>query len=145
MKVTLKWMTKSGLLLAGVFALSGTSQARWANLTEPVPTERLIENVSQFVEKNPQDAHGHYILGRVRSLAFALGTETLAVIPAENQAQDSPHKGLPEFAGWESLQAAREIKDASPVSMAHLNQSVTHYLSATRLDSDNALYLLGVG
>ena len=141
----LKWMKKSALLLAGLLALSGVSEAMWVNLTEPVPTDRLIENVSEFVEKNPQDAHGHYILGRVHSLAFARGTETLAVIPAEKQEEDSRHKGLPEFASHTSLQVKRELKDASPDSIAHLNQSVAHYLMATRLDSDNALYQLGLG
>ena len=141
----LKWMQKSALLLAGVLALSGTSQARWVNWAEPVPTERLIENVSEFVEKNPQDAHGHYILGRVHSLAFARGTETLAVIPAEKQEEDSRHKGLPDFSSHISLQVKRELKDTSPASIAHLNQSVAHYLVATQLDFDNALYLLGLG
>ena len=42
----------------------------WVQPTE-VPLERLLQNTEAYIRKNPKDAQGYYVLGRVHSLAFA--------------------------------------------------------------------------
>jgi len=45
-------------------------QARFST-PQPAPIERLLTNVAAYVEEHPEDAHGHYIMGRIHYMAFA--------------------------------------------------------------------------
>lgn len=60
-------------LLLVSLALSEFCWAEWSAFHEEVQLERLLKNVKSYVERNPKDGHGHYTLGRLNSLAFAMG------------------------------------------------------------------------
>jgi len=131
----------------GVFALCGVSGAMWIQSDEPVPTQRLIDNVTEYVKKNPKDAHGHYVLGRVHSLAFAQESDEVKVVPADSKYADKKYKGLPLFPAYGSVQVERVKKDKtlSAKALENLRQSVAQYQYATLRDDKNALYFLGYG
>lgn len=142
-----KKLGKSGFLLAGLTLLSGQAgHARWARMTEGVPTVRLIENVSRYVQEHPEDAEGHYTLGRIHSLAFAMDAEKLDVIPAGSKYKQGKAE-LPGFASYQSIQVTPPKADnpLSDSARRHLLASVASYEKATKLAPQNALYKLGLG
>ena len=152
------------LLLAGVPA-----GGRFLDLSEPVPIERLVKNVGDYVERNPEDAAGHYTLGRIHSLAYAKlalandaserKDDTILLTEAETLNERRPADDqveLPAFRPYDSVQvgpAARQgqtgrrprTPKASPAAREHLAQSLMHYRRATELDPERALYALGHG
>ncbi len=50
-----------------------------------VPLERLLENAEAFITKNPEDAEGYYIIGRIHQMAFLRGCEALPVTGGETR------------------------------------------------------------
>lgn len=116
--------------------LSPSAWGEWEAPT-PVPVDRLIENAKKYVEENPKDARGYYVLGRLHSLAFAVRKETIRVYGAD--------KPLPQFPHWESILVP--VKDAGSLEkkvLDHLTASVRHYRKAVELDPEKAYYRLGL-
>lgn len=140
-----KMLQRAILSCALLISCAGISQAKWAMITEPVPTERLVTNIAEYIQKNPRDAHGYYVLGRVHSLAFAKGGEKVDVIPVGSRSNED--KDLPSFAGYQSVRVTRDTaaKAVDAADILHLRQSVFNYSRATRRDDKNALYFLGLG
>jgi len=138
-------MKKQLALLTAAFALAGAvcapSEARFANIWQPVPFERLFKSVGQFVADNPKDARGHYTLGRLHSLAFARETEP----PRVSGDPDNP-KQLPGFPVYESVKVPRDPAAApSAGALKSLATSIREYRSATELAPTESLYWLGLG
>ena len=150
--------------LIGLLALPAAG--RFMNLSEPVPIDRLVTNVGEYVERHPDDAAGHYTLGRIHSLAYAKlafanpqaedDPSTVRVTPAERLNERRPPDDqveLPAFLPYDSVQvgksqqadAADAAPRASPEARAHLAASLKHYEQAVRLDPARALYALGYG
>ena len=50
------------LIVPAVFLPPIGSDARWMKLWEPVPVQRLITNVTQYVKQHPADPQGYYVL-----------------------------------------------------------------------------------
>lgn len=57
-------------------AICHQTSATWL-FPNPVPVERLVENLTAYASENPNDAIGWYALGRVHSMAYIVGTTTL--------------------------------------------------------------------
>lgn len=128
---------KSVVILALAFAIQQIAWALWA---PPLmaPVERLLANITRYVQQNPKDAHGHYVLARLHSLAFAKG----------QKAWVSYYKNKPlAFPSYESPLVRRLEKLGEPDEKAlrHLSLSVRRYALATQLKPDQALYWLGFG
>ena len=140
-RVLQRALLSCAILLAG----AGASQARWAMITEPVPTERVVANIKEYVQKNPKDAHGYYVLGRVHSLAFAQGGNQVDVVPVGSV--NNQDKNLPSFAGYQSVRVTRAdaAKAVDAEAIGHLRKSVFNYSLAAKRDDKNALYFLGLG
>ena len=152
-----------------VAASASAASAIFMRLDEPVPIDRLLANLTAHVEDHPDDAEGHYVLGRVHSLAYAKlaygdlagEADTVNIIPAEKRpvAEGEPQPELPGFPPYASVQVAREGRsrpgDAeapappepqrSPLATAHLQASLAAYRRAVTLDDADPLYQLGLG
>jgi hypothetical protein len=136
----LRWLL---ILLIGV-ALARPCAAKWARLWEPVPIERLLENVGRYVTKKPSDPAGHYTLGRLHALAFTRGVGEIEAILKD------PETGkplvLPRFPPYESILEERSEEGGIPVPRAagHLTRSITSYRNAVRRGPGVPLYSLGL-
>lgn len=138
-------MTKLLALLTAALLASAMvcapSEAKFANLWQPVPFERLFKNVGEFVAANPKDARGHYTLGRLHSLAFAQGAKPPRVSGNPNDAAQ-----LPGFPSYDSVLTPRDAATApSTETLRHLGDSVREYRRATELAPKESLYWLGLG
>lgn len=119
--------------------MAQTSWSTFSDLTTPVPISRLIKNVSEYVQKNPEDAHGYYTLGRLHSYAFA--KEEIEK-PLESVFVLS--EILPRFAPWESIYLEADKEQLSDKQKSHLLESVHYYFIAARKNPDRGLYFLGL-
>jgi hypothetical protein len=55
------------------------------DIPSEVPVDRLIANATAYVEENPTDANGYYVLGRIHYLAFSLKALKInATVKGEN-------------------------------------------------------------
>jgi len=111
--------------------------ALWA-LPPMAPLDRLLANVQRYVQQSPKDAHGHYVLARLHSLAFAKGEK--AYVAAR------PNKPL-KFHDTEPFFAERPKGAGVPdrTALDHLAKSIRHYRIAVQLKPKEALYWLGLG
>ncbi len=82
----------------GLVAVALPALAKFARLWEPVPIDRLLKNVGDYVAAHPKDAAGHYTLGRLHSILFARADEAgeipTQVIPV---GKDRPLPGFPPY------------------------------------------------
>jgi hypothetical protein len=109
------------------------------NDTEQVPVDRLVTNLTQHLEKQPNDAHAHYVLARVHSMAWARGGETLPLWRPQTEG------AWPGFAPWQTVREKRNAEAAPDKdTRRHFHLSVIHYRRAAKLDADQALYHLGL-
>ena len=114
------------------------SYALWARATA-VPIERLLKNINTYIVRNPKDAQGYYVRGRLHSLAFATGTRKLEVY-------ESDADKLPQFPSYDSIFAKRSGNfQLSKEAQAHLLASIRDYQRATELDRNHAMAFLGLG
>ncbi len=138
----MKRLTHQGRQIAVVLFLTlliaAPSFALWARATA-VPINRLLKNINAHIARNPKDAQGYYVRGRLHSLAFATGTRNLEVF-------ESGADKLPEFPGYDSIFAKRTGKfQLTSEARLHLLKSIQDYQRATELDSNNAMAYLGLG
>ncbi len=130
-------MSLKKIACLALVAISSEAWAKWANMTKPVPVERLLANAREHVKENPKDAHGYYVLGRLHSLAFAKRTETLNVIPKDK---------LADFAPWETIMVRIEEPDkVEAKALENLKESVAAYRTSVSLDPKNGYVWLGLG
>jgi hypothetical protein len=135
-----KYFPAMTLLLLALIAISfRDSFGIWAVMPVEVPVERLLSNTNQYIQKNPRDAQGYYVLGRIHSLAFAKDSKTIEV----NQRKEQPLTG---FLPWESI-IVRRAQEGPLSTMArdHLLESVRNYLRATELAPEQPMAFLGLG
>jgi hypothetical protein len=124
-------------LLAMVCALHQLAIALWASPVS-APIERLLPNVKRHVERNPKDAHGHYVLARLHSLAFAKGIKARVYYYTNKPLDFSPYEMF--------LQERRkELGEPDQEALNHLAESIRHYRIAVQLKQKEALYWLGLG
>ena len=141
--------------LAVLVPFAPRALAIWV-LPEAAPVERLVKNLSARVREKPRDAHGHYLLGRVHGLAFALGTGGVGV---QTHAE---HEGEPWGEGTQRAWFAPSNPDSfngrrgqrilefdeapgTPAEQrAHLRAGVRSLRDARRLDGDSGTYALGL-
>ncbi len=129
--------------------LAATAHARWANVTRPVPVDRLLQNVGSHVARHPKDAQGYYVLGRLHSLAFAKGAGDVQVIQ-DKQWKKNKSSNLPEFAAFHSPlvqrpETAKTLSGRDRHYLWHnLSESIRSYRRATQLAPHDPLYQLGL-
>jgi hypothetical protein len=136
-------MRGKALLLAVTFMTfmlsATTTNAKFARSDAPVPVDRLIKNVTEYIKANPDDANGYYTLGRVHSLAYAADGNEIDVVGGKD--------GLPKFAPYQSItDAGREPKSKlTDAAREHLRKAIENYGRATEMDPKIALHWFGYG
>jgi len=132
-----------GIFLAAVLAIfaalpNSTGFALWMAPTE-APADRLLKNVGNHVKRNPRDAQGYYVLGRLHSLVYAYESKTIGVY------QKTP-ADLPSLPPGQSILVQRMGKGAlTKVSRHHLLESIRNYRRATELAPNQPMAFLGLG
>lgn len=113
--------------------------AMFAMVDQDVPVDDVLAQLNQNAKDNPKDAHAQYLLGRVHSLAWAMGGNQVRLIPGNGKDK------LPDFAAYASVRVYRDNnKPADEKTMKHLDQSIDAYRKAVELDPKNGLYRLGL-
>lgn len=132
------------LLVLGILIFSFSASAKFARSWRPVPIQRLIRNVGDYVGAHPKDANGHYILGRIHSLGFARGEADVEVTTPGSKLDKQ--SSLPSFTPYDSIlvEPNKSRVKFSSGARNHLVESLKEYRTASRL-SNEALYIMGLG
>lgn len=121
-----------------VLMVVSQSQAMFMQVDKDVPLKDILPQIQKRVKDNPKDAHAHYLLGRIHSLAWATGGDQVRLVPAKGEDE------LPTFAPYASVQISRQKQEKpDEAALKHLATSVEHYRKAVELDEKNGLYRLG--
>ena len=128
------------LALVCTLAVSGVCEARFAgNDVEEVPVGRLIGTAHSYLDEHPEDARSWYVLGRLYTMGYALGVETLEASVVETESGlhlrtpfpynrspvgsgDPEHRGDPDW----------------------LEGAIAAYERACELAPENAIYQIGL-
>lgn len=110
--------------------------AMWL-MMPPVPMDRLILYTESVIRKNPNDAEGYYMLGRLQSLAFAMHTEAGAVLNDDKPPMLTDR--TPE------RKIGRTTGPLEATGIDHANRSLTNYRRAIELAPDSPLYHFSLG
>lgn len=112
---------------------------------EEAPVERLIQNLSRDLEREPENAHAHYLLARVHSMAFASAPDSLRVDPETGEPQlddGASHVFIPSLVdasgGNKDMQDDEERRE-------HLEKAIAHYRRALDLDPEHFPSQIGLG
>lgn len=112
--------------------------AKYANVWEPVPLDRLTRNMEARVKANFKDAEAAYTLGRLHSLGFVRGD-----VDVDYVADHAEKSGFPPK---DRIREVRRSKGKpSPAALAHLRGSIRNYFAAVELKPNEGLYQLGLG
>jgi hypothetical protein len=130
-KATASCLAATVLLLA-----CSAASAKFVQAPE-VPVQRLIKNVGAYVQENPKDPQGYYLLGRINALAFDRRCRTV-------RAFERPGRALP---GLDPFQGVREAPE-KPLTKDELGgfcrDAVANLEKAIQLKPTEGLYHLGL-
>jgi len=136
-------MRLAGLALASICLASAytVTQAKFANVWEPVPVNRLLVNMAKYTAAHPNDAQGWYTLGRLHSLAFAQAEAKIEVV-----SQKYSKSELPSFAPYEQefMKPQKPPVTLGTSERAHILQSLSSYQQAATLNPKDGVALLGI-
>ncbi len=127
--------TKTNLkILTTILLLSfvcNTSKAMFA-IPGAVPVDRLIANATAYIEENPTDANGYYILGRINYLAFA---NNILEIPAfdrgVNVLPEMPYNYQYENSGLTKGVIYISAYDLALEELGYIKNSMSIFLEST--------------
>ncbi len=129
----------------------GSAAGHWGTPT-PTPVERIVRNIQAFTEENPDNAQGHYLLGRAHSLAFTLQAERIGLWSSRSDSTDDLPR-IPDRSFQHNEATSRAIfwapSEPMPrplpldVSIAHLKSSLRAFERAIELDQTRAECHLG--
>lgn len=129
-----------GIALTMSIALCQIARSMWLPPAS-APLERLLSNVQRYVQQNPKDAHGHYVLARLHSLAFARGAKTqvqFSMVGAIKPLDFGPYERF-------FVERPKGLGEPDKAALNHLATSIRHYRIAVKLKPEEALYWLGLG
>lgn len=119
---------------------------------DPVPVDRIVENIEAHLEEHPDDALAHFNLARAHSLAFRMRTNALR---AWEDQRDGGY--LNPASEWMQLDARfrdveikvfgpNEVEDPKEIERltVHLREGIKHFDRAIDLKPDGAKQHLGL-
>lgn len=117
--------------------IAGPASALFAP-SPSVPTDRLITNITAYLEENPKDAEAHYLLARVHYMAF--------VNRLDHVRSNDPGsaKKLPRLVDPRQYGKAEGEKINEEKAIEHARAALDLFTKAIKFDDDNALYYLGL-
>lgn len=104
-----------------------------------VPTERLIRNITAYLQANPNDAEAHFLLARVNYIAFVHRSPTIQANDEGND-QRLPKITDPRLQGHDR----NDPKISEAKAIEHARAAVQLFRKAITLDEKKALYHLGL-
>lgn len=123
------------VVLAASLAL--VASAKWMRPMS-VPLKRLLENAEAKAKKDPKSADAHYLVGRLRSLAYASDAKMVEVYDPDKDLRFPPYSGV-------AVPYSRPQDALGPTARAHLISSIGHYAKAVEYAPNDPLYRLGYG
>lgn len=120
-----------------VLLTASTVHARWAIRPQEVPVDRLLKNTEAWIADHPEDPRGHYVLGRVHSMAFATRKDQVTVGQSFNAKPEAANP-LPSFLPYRSVKVQPVAGKNGQVAITseqliHLEASIRHYRKAIEL------------
>jgi len=103
-----------------------------------VPVDRLVKNLTAYLDEHPEDPQAHYLLARVHYQAFV---NRLDHVRANDPG--SAEK-LPNLVDPRQYGKAEGEKIDEDKAIAHAKAALTFFDKAMKLDKDNALYHLSL-
>lgn len=125
------------LALAFCLLISTPASALFAP-SPSVPTDRLIKNITAFLEDNPKDAQAHYLLARVHYMSFVNRLDHI-----RSNDPGSAEK-LPRLTDPRQYGKAEGEKIDEKKAIEHARQSLASFKKAIELEDKNALFHLGL-
>lgn len=117
--------------------ISTISTAKFANIWQPIPIERLIQNTLKYIDAHPKDPQGYYTLGRLHSLAWARAESARATQDAASLPSFSPFE--PEFGAVNG-----NTPPADKNAAEHFRASLKGYARTVELDPKDGVAWLGI-
>jgi hypothetical protein len=135
-----RWTNKiarfsAAALLAAVIA--GPASALFAP-SPSVPTDRLIANITAYLEENPENAEAHYLLARVHYMSYVNRLDHV-----RSNDPGSAEK-LPRLVDPRQYGKAEGEKIDEAKAIEHAKQAFAYFGKAIELDENNAMYHLGL-
>ncbi len=121
------------LVFVALGFLAGRAEGEMIPPDTPVPIDRLVDNLTLFVQGHPEDPHGYYLLGRVHALGAVDTHRSFQTygLPVEPEKHDRPalfvdSLGLRPWGPMPGVPLGEAQKH-------HLQEAVRHYSQAVRL------------
>jgi hypothetical protein len=143
---------RPALLLTTVALYAHPAPVEWVSST-PWPLERLAKNLDAYVAEHPNNAHAHYVLGRVHGQAFVLARKTIGLYAFEGESTEGllgilkrtfdEESSQRYFANAEAVLDERGEPLGDTERLAHLSAAVEHLHRALELAAGRADYQLG--
>ncbi len=70
-------------IIVELILVCSQAQAMWIE-PQDMPVDRLVQNITAYLDGHPKDADAWYRLGRVHSYAYSMGAESLPVMGGES-------------------------------------------------------------
>jgi len=104
-----------------------------------VPTDRLITNLTAYIEQHPEEAQAHFLLGRVHYMAFI---NQVAELPSGDAGSKDKLPNLNDPRQYWQKNKAKKINEAATID--HARKALAAYQKAVELEPENGLYHLGL-
>jgi hypothetical protein len=133
------------LAAAGAVLLAGVCRGQFI-LGTPKPMDQVLTDVGEWIKKQPEDAEGYFVLGRLHAMSWAFGKDRLRVHEAWDEPSEGAKPGLPHFSPWDSVEVRREQAKESVTAdeAGHLEAALRNYRKAAALDPKNDRYELAL-
>lgn len=139
--------SNSSILAVLVSLFCASSQIVFASWVTPseAPVDRIIKNAQAWVDANPKDPRGYFVLGRIHSYAFALNTNHLRA----NFSDEEAGQKLPNVITNPHIQTGSDPEDktkrlSDEQRRKHLTDSITNYRKAAQLHATSGMTRLGL-
>jgi hypothetical protein len=132
------------LTLLIVFLAAPQVHARFAVRPKMVPMHQLLQNLQIQFNRNPNDAHAHYVKGRLHSMAYAGRTERVEVAEPFREPKNPL---VPDFAPYRSIMVRSPKNPKIKLNFAHvlhLQAAFEHYQKALKLNPKDTKTRLGL-
>ena len=126
------------IALFTLVALLSASPAMAIMMQPPsIPAERLIKNITAYLEENPKDPEAHYLLARVHYMSFV---NRLDHVRSNDPGSEEK---LPRLTDPRQYGKAKGEPIDEDKAIEHAKAAIDSFKTALKLDEDNALYHLG--
>ncbi|MBI5724150.1 MAG: hypothetical protein HZA50_09350 [Planctomycetes bacterium] len=121
------------VILAAALGLTGLAMAAKPPEGAAVPVEKLITDVTTYINDHAKDANGYYTLGRIHFLAFSEKTTSLLIDHKGDVAQTLPRVMPP-------IIKAKVTPPTEEQLIAHVREALANIRKAIEMDGKNGLY-----